>query len=164
VYHDYKTGRPLKPAELIFELFDSTGQQLPEGVSRTNDFKTLLQKFWQAGFRVAMFLDEIQTLFVSDSHSNFQTYLGIAKDILVLGKSEYDCFGILLGSTSNVCDLAYHKHPIAQAGSYPNLNNNVYCKYHLSPIRDREELRSIMPPDTLDEQLAACFRATLSPV
>ena len=151
VYHDYET---------IFELFEMMRRQLPEMVWRTDDFKALLQKLWQAGFRVAMFLDEIQTLFVPRDHGDFQTYLGIAKDILVLGKSEYDCFGVLSGSTSNVRDLAYHKDPIAQAGSYPNLNNNVYCEYHLSPIRDREELRSIMPPGTSDEQVDACFRAT----
>jgi hypothetical protein len=160
IYHDYETGRPVKPAELIFELFHTTGRQLPEGVRRTDDFKTLLQKLWQAGFRVAMFLDEIQTLFVPRDHGDFQTYLGITKDILVLGKSEYDCFGVLSGSTSNVHDLAYHKDPIAQAGSYPNLNNTVYCEYHLSPIRDRQELRSIMLPGTSDEQVDACFRAT----
>jgi hypothetical protein len=75
----------------------------------------------------------------------------------VLGKREYDCFGVLCGSTSNVRDLAYHKDPTAQAGSYPNLNNNVYCEYHLSPIRDREELRSIMPPGTSHEQVDACL-------
>ncbi len=56
VYHDYET---------IFELFEMMRRQLPEMVWRTDDFKALLQKLWQARFRVAVFLDEMQTLFVS---------------------------------------------------------------------------------------------------
>ena len=36
----------------------------------------------------------------------------------------------------NVHGMAYHKDAIVQAGSYPNLNNNVYCESLLSPIRD----------------------------
>eukprot|EP00761_Pharyngomonas_kirbyi_P001420 gb/GECH01001424.1/.p1 GENE.gb/GECH01001424.1/~~gb/GECH01001424.1/.p1 ORF type:complete len:626 (+),score=48.08 gb/GECH01001424.1/:1-1878(+) len=146
VYYDYELNPPVTLTQLLLESFESSkDRELPQTIQPDDKFATLLQKLCYAGFRVAMFLDEIQTLFVPNNHPDYIRNLEITREILKLGKSEFHCFGVLSGSSSNVRNLAYHEDPLAKEGRYPNLNNNVYCEYELRPVRDRNEMLEIIP-------------------
>eukprot|EP00761_Pharyngomonas_kirbyi_P002303 gb/GECH01002307.1/.p1 GENE.gb/GECH01002307.1/~~gb/GECH01002307.1/.p1 ORF type:complete len:309 (+),score=35.08 gb/GECH01002307.1/:1-927(+) len=157
IYHDFEKMEAYLLSELLLDSFcTSKDRQLPQTVDSNDHFEDLLSKLHAAGFRVVMFLDEIQNLFVKGNNVNYQKYLKITKEILTLGKSQYHCFGVVSGSSSNMRNLAYKKDPIAEDGNYPNLNNNVYLEYKMDSVRSREELRNILSADRTDR----CFQKT----
>ncbi|KAL6055843.1 hypothetical protein QOT17_016534 [Balamuthia mandrillaris] len=158
LYHDYELDQSDGKKALLALL----KSKVPHLGPLPDNLPDALSALGDQGYCVAFFLDEVQVLFVATNHSNYGTYLRITQDILYVGKGAYNAFGVISGSSSNLRSLAYKQDTLAKEGDYPNLNNNVYREYRLSPIRKLDELKEVIK--MIDSHwvgnVQACFDAT----
>lgn len=140
VYHNYEGEKTP-----LVELLQGHVEVVPGST-----FKDVLEQIGASGKGLAMFLDEIQTLYIGrfvrgpDSNTipepDFKSFRSIVSDIQRLGKTGAHAFGVVSGSASNTHQCVYLQDAVAKEGKYPNLNNGVYREYVLRPVRSQVEL------------------------
>ena len=151
IYYDFELQSP----KCLFTLLkDRLSQKKVLVPDVCDQFGSLLENLHTRDFQVAMFLDEIQILYVPRGAVQYAKNNKILREILFLGKSDYNCYGILSSSSSNIRE---HTSCMTSLG-YPNLHNSVFVESLLSPIRCKNKLSlflDVNDPEIIDRYFSA---------
>ena len=156
VYFDFELSTPGALSAMLLH------KATKKGINNLNanmTLKNIIKKLHGEKYQIAMFLDEIQHLYVPKDDNCYPQYIEILREILFIAKCEYKSFGVISGSSAKIRDLAYLKTDFAKNGGFPNLNNNVYREINLKPIRDPNELAQLLG-STDENEIKSCFSKT----